>query len=201
VLCAVSFLGVIVLGVLQGVFLAVALSVLNFMRRQWWPHDAVLGRVPGVKGYHDTTDFTEAEQVPGLLLFRFDAPLFFANATIFRARLLGRIDDAKAPVERVIICAEPIIDVDTTAADALAELIAELSARGIELGFAELKHPVREHLERYGLLGGKGDPQLYPTIGSAVHAFVREHSVIWVDWQDASEALEEPGTEDEEAAE
>jgi high affinity sulfate transporter 1 len=184
-LSIISFLGVIVLGVLPGVFFAVGLSVLNFMRRQWWPHDAVLGRVPDVKGYHDVSDFTEAVQIPGLLLWRFDAPLFFANATIFRERLKARIASAETPVKRVVLCAEPIIDVDTTAADSLAELIDELASQGVELAFAELKTPVREHLERYGLVGAEGGPKLYPTIGSAVHAYVREHSVVWVDWQDA----------------
>jgi high affinity sulfate transporter 1 len=186
-LTASSFLGVIVLGVLPGVFFSVGLSVLNFMRRQWWPHDAILGRVPDVKGYHDVSDFTDAEQIPGLLLWRFDAPLFFANATIFRERLKARIAAAETPVKRVVLCAEPIIDVDTTAADALAELIDELASQGVELAFAELKTPVREHMERYGLVGAAGGPDLYPTIGSAVHAYVREHRVDWVDWQDAEE--------------
>ena len=184
-LSLISFAGVIVLGVLPGVFFAVGLSVLNFMRRQWWPHDAVLGRVHGVKGYHDTSDFTDATQIPGLLLWRFDAPLFFANATIFKQRLLARISAQTAPVRWVVICAEPIIDVDTTAADLLAELIAELRERGIVLVFAELKSPVREQLEKYGLICETGCPELYPTIGSAVHAYVGETGVDWVDWEDA----------------
>jgi high affinity sulfate transporter 1 len=188
-LSLISFVGVIVFGVLPGVFVAVALSVLNFMRRQWWPHDAVMGRVPGVKGYHDIGDFDDAGQVPGLLLWRFDAPLFFANAGIFRQRLLARIAESSQPVRWVVICAEPIIDVDTTAADLLAEFIAELCQRGIVVGFAELKSPVREHLQDYGLVGLAGSPELYPTIGSAVHAYVRATGVDWVDWEDADAAL------------
>jgi high affinity sulfate transporter 1 len=186
-LSLISFAGVIVLGVLSGVFFAVALSVLNFMRRQWWPHDAVLGRVHGVKGYHDIGDFVEAEQIPGLLLWRFDAPLFFANAAIFRQRLRARIAAAPSPVHRVVLCAEPLIDVDTTAADSLLEMLDELKGRDIEFAFAELKHPVRQQLERYGLLGEPGCPALYPTIGSAVHAFVDVYGVDWVDWQDADD--------------
>ncbi len=186
-LSVVSFLGVLALGVLPGIFLAVGLSMLNFIRRQWWPHDAVLGRVPGVKGYHDTTDFTDAEQVPGLLLFRFDAPLFFANAGIFRRRVLDRIKSAPTPVRRFVLCAEPMIDVDTTAADVLGGLIDELRTRGIEFALAEIKHPVAEHLERYGLIAKIGDENLYPTIGSAVHAYIHASGVDWIDWQDAEE--------------
>jgi high affinity sulfate transporter 1 len=188
-LAVASFLGVILLGVLPGVFVAVALSVLNFMRRQWWPHDAVLGRVPGVKGYHDISEFADAEQVPGLLLFRFDAPLFFANAGIFRRRVLDRIKSAPTPVKRLVLCAEPIIDVDTTAADILCELVSELQARGIEFVLAEIKHPVREHIARYGLIDLIGAENIYPTIGSAVHAYIHASGVDWIDWQDAEEPV------------
>jgi MFS superfamily sulfate permease-like transporter len=179
-----ALLGVIVLGVLPGVFVAVGLSMLNFIRRQWWPHDAVLGRVPGVKGYHDIGDFTEATQVPGLLIFRFDAPLFFANANIFRQRLSARMKAQPEPVRRVVIAAEPLIDVDTTAADSLTELIGSLQARGIEVAFAELKHPVRERLERYGIIEQVGQEMLFPTLGSAVHDYVSKLGVEWVDWED-----------------
>jgi len=186
VLSLATFLGVIVLGVLPGVFFAVVLSMLNFVRRQWWPHDAVLGRVPGVKGYHDIGDFNDAIQVPGLLLFRFDAPLFFANANIFKRRLIARIDAASVPVRRVVICAEPLIDVDTTAADTLIELVRELRAGDIEIAFAELKHPVREHLEKCGVIDLVGAEMLFPTIGTAVHAYVSAAGVQWVDWEDTS---------------
>ena len=129
-----------------------ALSLVAFIRRAWWPHDAVLGRADGVKGYHDLTYYPEARQVPGLLLYRFDAPLFFANADVFRDRVRERIDAAEAPVRWVIVAAEPITDVDTTAAAVLDALEAELADRGITLAFAELKDPVRERLRRYGAL-------------------------------------------------
>ena len=188
-LAVASFIGVIALGVLPGVFVAVALSMLNFIRRQWWPHDAVLGRVLGIKGYHDISEFPEAEQVPGLLLFRFDAPLFFANAGIFRHRVLDRIKVAPTPIRRLVLCAEPMIDVDTTAADVLCELVSELQSRGVEFALAEIKHPVYEHLKRYGLIELIGEENIYPTIGSAVHAYVRSAGVDWVDWQDAEEAV------------
>jgi MFS superfamily sulfate permease-like transporter len=196
VLSVASFLGVLALGVLPGVFLAVGLSMLNFIRRQWWPHDAVLGRVRGVKGYHDITDFVDAEQVPGLLLFRFDAPLFFANAGIFRHRVLGHIKAASSPVRRFVLCAEPMIDVDTTAADILAELLDDLDKRGIEFAVAEMKHPVAEQLQRYGLLARIGTDNLYPTIGSAVHAYIHATGVDWIDWQDAEEVADVAADED-----
>jgi MFS superfamily sulfate permease-like transporter len=195
-LSVASLLGVLVFGVLPGVFLAVGLSMLNFIRRQWWPHDAVLGRVPGVKGYHDITDFVDAEQVPGLLLFRFDAPLFFANAGIFRHRVLDHIKAAPSPVRRLVLCAEPMIDVDTTAADILAELLDDLDKRGIEFALAEIKHPVAEQLQRYGLLARIGSDNLYPTIGSAVHAYIHATGVDWIDWQDAEEVAEVVADED-----
>jgi high affinity sulfate transporter 1 len=192
-----AFLGVAFLGVLPGVFLAVALSLLNFVRRLWRPHDAVLGRAPGVKGYHDIGDFTEAQQVPGLLLFRFDAPLFFANGEMFRRRVLDLVEAADPPVKRVVIAAEPITDVDTTAIDPLGRLVDDLADQGVEFGFAELKHPVREHLEDYGFIEKLGQDRLYPTLGSAVHAFVRDHGADWVDWEDAEEAegAQDPGVE------
>ncbi len=186
-LSIISFLGVVLLGVLPGVFVAVALSVLNFMRRQWWPHDAVLGRAPGVKGYHDVGDFTEARQVPGLLLWRFDAPLFFANAAIFHKRLDALVEAEGDTLHRVVIAAEPITDVDTTAADTLTAIIKELQEDGIEFGFAELKHPVAEQLRRYGILELVGEDMLFPTLGSAVHDYVHSTEVEWIDWEDEEE--------------
>lgn len=179
-----TFIAVVVLGVMPGVFVAVGLSVLNFVRRQWRPHDAVLGRVPGLKGYHDTAEFPEALEVPGLMLYRFDAPLFFANARVFQERLFARLAERAEPPRRVIIAAEPMIDVDTTAADVLAETIERLKACGIEVGFAELKHLVRERLARYGIIDLVGERMLFPTIGSAVHDHVAASGVEWVDWED-----------------
>jgi MFS superfamily sulfate permease-like transporter len=194
-LAVISFLGVIFLGVLPGVFVAIALSVMNFVRRQWRPHDAVLGRAPGVKGYHDINDFTDAVQVPGLLIYRFDAPLFFANAEAFRDRVGELVDGAPVPVKRVVIAAEPITDVDTSAVDSLCGLVSDMDKRGVELTFAELKHPVRARLERYGVLDSVGADALYPTLGSAVHAYVRDFGVDWVDWQDEAGESDETATD------
>ena len=130
-LAIASFLGVAFVGVIEGVFFAVALSLLAFVRRAWAPHDAVLGRADGVKGYHDLHFYPEARQVPGLLLYRFDAPLFFANADVFRDRVRERIAvGRRVPVRWVVIAAEPITDVDTTAAEVLDRLEAELAERG-----------------------------------------------------------------------
>ncbi len=181
VLAVAAFVAVAALGVLRGVAVAVALSLLDVVRRVWRPHDAVLGRVPGVKGYHDVTRHPDARQVPGLLLFRWDAPLFFANADTFAARVLACVATAPEPVRWVVVAAEPITDVDTTAAEALEELDAGLTARGIELAFAELKGPVKDRLRRYGLAERIGRAFFFPTLGVAVKTYVERHDVAWSD--------------------
>ncbi len=187
-LSIITFAGVVFLGVLPGVFVAIGLSLLNFVRRQWRPHDAVLGRAPGVKGYHDITDFTDAKQLPGLLLYRFDAQLFFANAEGFRERVRELVDEAEPTVTHMILAAEPITDIDTSAVDSVCGLLGDLRKRGVTLWLAEVKHPVLARLERYGLLAELGSENVYPTIGSAVHAYVHATNVDWVDWEDAGEA-------------
>ena len=183
-LALASFLGVAFVGVIQGVFLAVGLSLVAFIRRAWSPHDAVLGRADGVKGYHDLTFYPEARQVPGLLLYRFDAPLFFANADVFRARLRERIKDAGQPIRWVVVAAEPITDVDTTAASMLDDLVEELDGREITLAFAELKDPVCERLRRYGALERVPDAHIFPTVGTAVSGYLHETGQAWHDWEE-----------------
>jgi high affinity sulfate transporter 1 len=183
-LALASFLGVALVGVIEGVFFAVALSLLAFVRRAWSPHDAVLGRADGVKGYHDLSYYPEARQVPGLLLYRFDAPLFFANADVFRDRIRRRIAGAPEPVRWVVIAAEPITDVDTTAAAMIDELEAELEARGITLAFAELKDPMRARLRRYGALTGLPDEHIFPTVGTAVTGYLKATGQPWTDWEE-----------------
>jgi MFS superfamily sulfate permease-like transporter len=187
-LALAAVVGVGAAGVLWGVGIAVGLSLVVFVHRAWRPHDAVLGRVRGLKGYHDTIRHPDARLVPGLLLFRFDAPLFFANADVFRERVLDLVAAADAPVQRVLVAAEPITDVDTTAAEMLEELHGELSGMGIELAFAEMKGPVKDRLDRYGLLDPIGRDRFHPTIGVGVHKFVDETGVRWVDWEDESES-------------
>jgi high affinity sulfate transporter 1 len=183
-LSIVSFLGVALLGVVQGIFLAVGVALLAFIWRAWRPYDAVLGRVDGMKGYHDISRHPEARRVPGLVLFRWDAPLFFANAEIFHEHVLRAVADAPTPTKWVVVAAEPITDVDVTAADALAELDSELHEAGMDLCFAEMKGPVKDRLKRYGLFRRLGTENFFPTIGQAVDRYLAVHKVAWKDWDE-----------------
>jgi high affinity sulfate transporter 1 len=178
------FLGVAVLGVIEGIFIAVGLALLDFIRRAWRPYDAVLGRVEGLKGYHDVARHPDAKRIPGLVLFRWDAPLFFANAEVFADRLRLAIASSPTPVRWVIVAAEPVTDLDTTAADVLQQLDDELAAEGVDLRFAEMKGPVKDRLKRYALFERFGADHFYPTIGTAVDAYVDEAGIKWVDWED-----------------
>jgi MFS superfamily sulfate permease-like transporter len=144
----------------------------------------VLGRVQGVKGYHDISRHPDAALIPGLIIFRWDAPLFFANAGMFRSRLLAAIAENPTTAVEVIIAAEPITDIDTTAADMLCQLADELHARGIEIAFAELKGPAKDELKRYGLFDRFGPAAFYPTLGRAVSRYLHDHDVAWQDWSE-----------------
>jgi MFS superfamily sulfate permease-like transporter len=146
----------------------------------------VLGRVAGVKGYHDITRNTEARRIPGLVLFRWDAPLFFANAEFFRDEVLRAVEEAPTPTRWVLVTAEPVTDVDTTAADVLGELDNELAEAGIELRFAELKGPAKDRLRQYGLFTGPGGHSYFNTIGQAVDGYLEETGVKWVDWDEVA---------------
>jgi MFS superfamily sulfate permease-like transporter len=178
----VAFAGVAALGVLWGVGIAIALSLLNFIRRAWRPHDAVLGRVDNLKGYHDTERYPDAHLIPGLVLYRFDAPLFFANTDAFRERVRGLARSGE--VTWIVVAAEPVTDVDATAGETLLALNDELDAMGVELAFAELKDPVRDRLRRYGIEEAIGAQRFFPTIGVAVASYLHETGVDWVDWED-----------------
>jgi high affinity sulfate transporter 1 len=186
-LALTCFAGVAIFGVLWGIGIAIGLSVLAFLWRAWHPYDAVLGRADGVKGYHDLTRYPDARQIPGLVLYRFDAPLFFANASIFRERLFIAVRDSPLPVRMVVVAAEPITDLDSTAADVLAELDQELETQGIELAFAEMKDPIKDRLRLFGLVESIGHERFYPTIGVAVRRYVEEYGIDWVDWEDAED--------------
>jgi MFS superfamily sulfate permease-like transporter len=177
-LSVAAFAGVALLGVLPGIAVAVALSILNVFRRAWWPYDTQLGRVPGLEGYHDVQVHPGAQLLPGLVIYRFDAPLFFANATTFRneVRRLARADPRPA---WILVAAEPLTDVDTTASDMLEALDEALNARGTSLVFAELKDPVRSKIERYGLTRTIDPRHFFPTIESAVAAFRGETGAEW----------------------
>lgn len=177
-LAITAFLGVALLGVLPGIAVAVALSIYNVFRRSWWPYQAILGRVDGLPGLHDTVGHPEAALMPGLIVFRFDAPLIFANARTFRERITSFADETPEP-RWILIAAEPITDVDTTAADMLEDLDEMLNARGISLVFAEMKDPVREKIERYGLTRTIDPTHFYQTVGAAVDAYQAETGARW----------------------
>jgi high affinity sulfate transporter 1 len=184
ILWLAAFAGVALLGVLMGIFVAILLSLADFIRRAWRPHDAVLGRVDELKGYHDTDRYPDARLIPGLLLYRFDAPLFFANAGYFRRRVHRLVAEATHPVRWIVVAAEPITDVDTSAADTLHQLLAELRQQGVTLAFAELKDPVKDRIKRYGLFDAIGPDRFFPTVGTAVDGYVEATGTKWVDWEE-----------------
>jgi high affinity sulfate transporter 1 len=173
-----AFAGVALLGVLPGIAIAVALSIGNVFRRVWWPYQTVLGRAADVPGYHDVRSYPDAEQLPGCVLFRFDAPLFFANARTFRDQV-RRLARSEPPPKWIVVAAEPITDVDTTAADMLEDLDEGLNAQGISLVFAELKDPVRQKVERYELTRTIDPTHFFPTLGAAVAAFRERFGADW----------------------
>ncbi|TBR39435.1 MULTISPECIES: SulP family inorganic anion transporter [Dyella] len=171
-LSVACFVGVAVFGAIPGICIAVVIAVMEFLWDGWRPHFAVMGRVEGLRGYHDTKRYPQAKQVPGLLLFRWDAPLFFANAELFQERLLEAVDAAPTSIRRIVVAAEPVTSIDVTSADMLRELNATLAARGIDLHFAEMKDPVRDKLKRFELMGVIGDESFHPTVGSAVDDYL-----------------------------
>jgi high affinity sulfate transporter 1 len=172
-------LGVAVFGAIPGIGLAIVIAVIEFLWDGWRPHWAVMGRVDGIKGYHDVTRYPEARRIPGLVLFRWDAPLFFANAELFSDRIRDAIAASPTPVRRIVVAAEPVTSVDVTSSDSLAELIRSLSDSGIEFRFAEMKDPVKDKLRRFGLFGQLGEASFYPTLGSAVSDYLEAYSVDW----------------------
>ncbi|MGY1705588.1 SulP family inorganic anion transporter [Geodermatophilus sp. SYSU D00697] len=177
-LSIVAFAGVALLGVLPGIAIAVGLSILNVFRRAWRPYQTVLGRPDGVAGYHDVRSYPDARQLPGLVIYRFDAPLFFANAKTFREEVTALARTEPAP-RWIVVAAEPITDVDTTAADVLLDLDRLLDGRGQTLVFAELKDPVRREVEGYGLTREIEPRYFFPTVEAAVEAFQRRTGATW----------------------
>ncbi len=173
--------GVAALGAIPGIGLAIVIAVIEFLWDGWRPHSAVLGRVEGVRGYHDITRYPDARLIPGLVLFRWDAPLFFANAELFQERVLDAVSASPTPARWLVVAAEPVTSVDVTAADMLAELDETLHAAGIELCFAELKDPVKDKLKRFGLFTRFGEDGFFPTIGAAVDGYLKTHPVSWTD--------------------
>jgi high affinity sulfate transporter 1 len=183
-LSMVCFVGVAVLGAIPGIGLAIAIAIAEFLWDGWRPHSAVLGRAHGVKGYHDITRYPDARLIPGLVLFRWDAPLFFANAEFFKERVLVAVATSPTPVRWLVVTAEPVTSVDVTACDMVAELDQALHAQGIELCFAELKDPVKDKLKRFGLFAQLGESYFFSTIGEAVSRYLETNNVEWEDWED-----------------
>jgi high affinity sulfate transporter 1 len=163
-----AFVGVLVFGVLAGIVVTVGLSVFAFMLHAWRPYRAELGRVTGLRGYHDLSRYPRGERLPGIVIVRFDAPLFFANGEMFNDFVRSRVEAAGPGVETVILAAEPITDIDSTAMDELIELDDYLAKNGIRLILAEMKDPVIDVLRRYGLTERFTPDRFASTVGAAV---------------------------------
>lgn len=188
-LSMVCLAGVAVLGAIPGIGLAIAIAVIEFLWDGWRPHSAVLGRVDGVKGYHDISRYPESRLIPGLVLFRWDAPLFFANAEFFRDRVMTALESSPTQVNWLVVEAEPVTSIDVTSADTLDELDHTLAKAGILLCFAEMKDPVKDKLKRFGLFSQFGEERFFATVGAAVSRYLKAHSVVWLDWEDQAKAI------------
>jgi high affinity sulfate transporter 1 len=173
------FAGVAVFGAIPGIALAIIIAVIEFLWDGWRPHSAVLGSVDRIEGYHDITRYPDARLIPGLLLFRWDAPLFFANAELFHQRTLDAVANSPTQVRWLVVAAEPVTSVDVTAADVVSELDDTLHAAGIELCFAEMKDPVKDKLKRFGLFARLGEQTFFATIDEAVSAYRVSHPAEW----------------------
>lgn len=171
---------VLLVGVLAGVLVAIGLSVLDLLRRVARPHDAIEGYVPGLAGMHDVDDYPSAEPVPGLLVYRYDSPLFFANAEDFHHRALAAVEQSAQPVEWFVLNTEAIVEVDITSMDVLETLCRELEERGTVVALARVKQDLRAELAPSGLLEQIGEDRIFPTLPTAVEAFRA--------WQNARDA-------------
>jgi sulfate permease, SulP family len=176
ILALATTAAVLVLGVLNGVLVAIALSILDLLRRVARPHDAIQGFVPGVAGMHDIDDYPNADLVPGLLVYRYDAPLFFANAENFRERAMAAVNEFPGPVEWFVLNAEANVEVDLTALDALDQLRAELERREIVFAMARVKQDLRDELEAAGLLEKIGEDRIFMTLPTAVEAYTERRA-------------------------
>lgn len=173
-----ALFGVLVLGLLQGVALGVILSLVVLIRRVSHPATAVLGRLPGTDTYRDITVRSEAETIPGLLIFRFDAPIIFANAAYFAEQMRQLISDASTPIQEVLVPAQQINQLDSTGANQLERLYTELEAKGISLSFAEVKSALREAMRRNGLEENIGSDRFFKSIHEGVQAFLQSQEKI-----------------------
>ncbi|MGN7738511.1 SulP family inorganic anion transporter [Pseudomonas sp. 22526] len=183
-LSIVCTIGVAVLGAIEGIGLAIVIAVIEFLWDGWRPYSAVLGRAQGVRGYHDIKRYPDAQLIPGVVLFRWDAPLFFANAELFHDRVLDAVAASPTPVRWLVVAAEPVTSVDVTSADMLAELDDSLHAAGIKLCVAEMKDPVKDKLKRFGLFARLGEAAFFPTLGDAVDSYLALYPVEWAGRED-----------------
>ena len=170
-LALVTVAGVLLTDILAGIGVAVALSVIDLFARLMRPNAAVMGRVPNLAGLHDISDWEGATTTPGLLIYRYDAPLCFANAEHFRRRALAAIDAERTPVEWFVLNAEAIIEIDITAADMMLDLQQSLAARGIVFALARVKQDLYQQLQRAGLVARIGPERFFPTLPTAQAAF------------------------------
>lgn len=171
-LALATTVGVVLVGILYGVGLAIGLSILDLLRRTARPHDGILGYVPGVAGMHDIDDYPDARQMPGLVVYRYDAPLFFANAEDFKTRALASLDEADGDVEWFLLNFEANVQIDLTAIDALDELHEELERRGIVMAISRVKFEMRAELEKSGFVERIGADHVFATLPTAVVAYV-----------------------------
>ncbi|MBV9317455.1 MAG: SulP family inorganic anion transporter, partial [Gammaproteobacteria bacterium] len=178
-LSIVCFAGVAVFGAIPGITVAIVIAVIEFLWDGWRPHSAIMGRVEGIRGFHDIARYPQASVLPGLVMLRWDAPLFFANAELFHTRVREALASAPFPVRWLLVAAEPVTSVDVTAADALRELDDELRAADVQLYFAEMKDPVKDKLRRFELFG-RFEGKFFATIDEAVAAYCAAFPAQWV---------------------
>jgi SulP family sulfate permease len=171
-----TILGVLLLGVLPGIGVAIGLSILELLGRVARPHDGILGYAPGVAGMHDVADYPGAVTVQGLVVYRYDSPLFFANAEDFRRRALAAVDEAPWPVEWFLLNAEANVEVDLTALDALEDLRGELAGRGIVVALARVKQELHDDLDTFGFTAKIGEDRIYMTLPTAVAAYAADYA-------------------------
>lgn len=172
-LLVATFLGVAFVGVLEGIVVAIGLSLIAFVLRALDPYRTELGSVGDVPGYHDLSRHPEGQRVPGLVIARFDAPLFFANGAVFTEHIRTLVANAPKPVRWVIVASEAITGLDTTALDDLVALDDELAKRGISMVFAEMKGPIKDRLIQFGVSSRFGRDHFYPTVTNAVGSYKR----------------------------
>jgi high affinity sulfate transporter 1 len=173
-LSLVATVGVVALGVLQGIVVAVFLAVLMFFRRNWWPHGAVLGQAPDGSGWHDVDQHDGARETPGVLVYRWEAPLFFANAGAFRQQIRKLVRE-RAPSWVIVQC-EAITDIDVTAAEMIEQLDVELNRTGVHMAFVEMRTRLQQLVEQYGLFETLDRGHFYPTIEAALETIPDEHA-------------------------